>query len=60
MQIWVVVEERRVFAKELAVWIDGAWEGVSEPVEGDVVEDLVDWWIIIGPEEEFFADPKSR
>lgn len=51
------MEELRDRAEELAVAVDSSWEGVSEPVEGDAVEDFVEGWGRVGPLLEFLADP---
>lgn len=46
--------------EELAVRVDGAREGLREPVEGDAVEDGGEGEGRVGPFEEFFGDPINR
>ena len=38
----VIMEELRRWGEELAVAVDGAWEGFGEPVQRGAVEDLVE------------------
>ena len=45
-------------AEEVDVGVDGAGEGLGEPVEGDGVEDGFGGWGGVGPGLEFLADPR--
>lgn len=40
-----------------AVGVDAAGESVGQPVEGYGLEDGVEGGVLVGPFEEFFADP---
>jgi hypothetical protein len=51
------MEELRLGCEELSVPVDGAREGLGEPVEGYVVEDLVERRVSVGPLVEFLGDP---
>jgi hypothetical protein len=57
IEVRIVVEKRWVCAEELAVRVNGSWEGVGEPVEGDGVEEFVWGGRGGGPGLEFFSDP---
>lgn len=44
--------------EEVPIWIDGSWEALSEPVEGDISEYRIERRIVVCPFEHFFADPR--
>ena len=54
------MEELRRRREELAVPVDCPREGLREPVECDVVEDLLEGWVGVGPLIELLADPAGR
>ena len=53
----VIVKERRLRTEELAVRVDGTWEGFGEPVECDGGEDGFETGVLVGPDEELLANP---
>jgi len=40
-----------------SVWVDAARKRVGQPVQRDGLEDLLDWWICVGPFQKLLADP---
>jgi hypothetical protein len=58
IEIRIIVEELRIRIEELSIPVDGSWKGAGEPVECDVVEDLFERRVCIGPLIEFLTDPR--